>query len=370
VATLVATAPLVVAGQSPAAPAPQQAADSALTRVLENARAELVGLAVPPALAFAVGDRTIAAGSTVAGPVAVVGTLRVAGLIEGDAFAHEGDIVVLEGGRISGSAVALEGRVRLEGGAVDGESRSIAGAAGGAPVELPSSGTGHNVALTLGWATVVLLVGIGVLVFGGRTLDAVGDAVEQQFGRSFVVGIGATIGIAPVLALLIIGLALTILGILLIPFAIVAYVLAVIGLVTLGFLATARLAGNSLSRDRRGRSHDERAAALRALMLGIAFFLGLWLIAAVLTPIPTAATVARVIAFAITWAAATVGLGATIITRAGSRPAVRDSAPMAVSHAEPAVATSHAAMPVATWETPTPVSGVVAARRPTSTRRP
>jgi hypothetical protein len=146
-------------------------------------------------------------------------------------------------------------------------------------------------------------------------------------------------------------------------------VLAVIGLVTLGFLAAVRLAGNSLARDRRGRSHSERGAALRALVFGIAFFLGLWLIAAVLTPLPTAATIARVIAFAITWAAATIGLGATIITRAGTRPPTRTGAPTVAPPSEPALAAAPSTIPVASWETPTPVSGVVAARRPASTRR-
>jgi hypothetical protein len=154
---------------------------------------------------------------------------------------------------------------------------------------------------------------------------------------------------------------LTILGVLLIPFAIVAYILAVVGLVTLGFLAAMRITGRSLSKGRAGLS--ERGAALRSLVIGVAFFLGLWLIAAVATPWPAAQSIARVIAFALTWAAATVGLGATIISRAGARPARRGALDVRVTRETEPALSAPATTP--DWLTPTPVSGVVAARRRT-----
>lgn len=340
--------------------------DRALQRLLENAQAELAGVVVPALEAFSVGDREVAADSVVNGPVAVRGTLRIAGTVNGDVFSYGGDIVVLDGARVTGSAIAIDGRVRSEGGDVLGEMRAVTGAAEQAAPP-PPEGTAHNVALTLGWAAVVLLVGIGVLVFGGRTLDAVGEVVDQQFGRAFVVGIGTTLAIAPALAIGLVALALTVIGVLLIPFAIVAYVLAVVGLVALGFLAAVRVTGQSLSGARGRRAASPRGAAVAALVFGTAFYLGLWLVAAVLTPFPAASTAARVIAFAITWAAATVGLGATVISRAGSRSEVRSAPPDASPRGARAAAPA-AAEPlrpaVSQWETPTPVSGVVAARRP------
>jgi hypothetical protein len=269
--------------------------------------------------------------------------------------------VMLPGGHVSGSAVALNGRVLMNGGALDGDARWFSGSLEPiAPISVTET-TGQNVMLTLGWAGVVLIIGIGVMVFGGKTLDVVGETVDQQFGRSFLVGVGATLAILPALALLLIGLALTILGILLIPFAIVAYILAVIGLVTLGFLAAMRITGRSLTKGRAGLT--ERGASLRSLVIGVAFFLGLWLVAAVATPWPAAQSVARVIAFALTWAAATVGLGATILSRAGARPGRRASLDAPVTReAEPAIEAPSA---TPEWLTPTPVHGVVAARRPT-----
>jgi hypothetical protein len=109
------------------------------------------------------------------------------------------------------------------------------------------------------------------------------------------------------------------------------------------------------------------------LVLGIAFFMGLWMLAALLTPLPAAASAARAVAFAITWAAATVGLGATILSRAGARNrAFENRQAVARSFAEARrvledEALAPAAPPPPGWQTPTPVSGVVAARRSSST---
>ena len=71
----------------------------------------------------------------------------------------------------------------------------------------------------------------------------------------------------PALLVLVVGLAITVLGVLLIPFAIVAYVIAAAGLVTLGFLAVARLTGGALASDRGTTS--PRGVHLRALVIGL-----------------------------------------------------------------------------------------------------
>ena len=59
-------------------------------------------------------------------------------------------------------------------------------------------------------------------------------------------------------------------------------------------------------------------------------------------------------AVVVTWAAATVGLGAAVISRGGSRRRVSD-------------APTTPALPEAGWQTPTPISGIAAARRTTTT---
>jgi hypothetical protein len=152
--------------------------------------------------------------------------------------------------------------------------------------------------------------------------------------------------ILPALALLVVVLAVSLIGILLIPFAVVAYAIAVAGLFTLGFLAVARLIGGAL---RRASGSTPRSQALSALAVGVAMFFALWTIAALFTWAPLAASVVRAAALAATWAALTLGLGATLLSRAGT-------------HRKVAAGTRP--VELAAWQTPTPLTGVVAARRP------
>jgi hypothetical protein len=179
------------------------------------------------------------------------------------------------------------------------------------------------------------------------------DVLEQSFWRSFLTGIVGELGVLPAILLLVVALAITILGVLLIPFAIVAAVLAVAGLATLGFVAVARLTGEGLSRGR-GARLSERGGALQGLVLGLALYMGLWLVAALLSGVPVIGTVLRLVALSVTWVGVTAGFGAALLSRGGTR---RDAV---VTYA-PAPAAE------AAWQTPTPITGVIAARRPRPT---
>jgi hypothetical protein len=337
-----------------------QAQDRDVASTLRDVSAELVGLTVPDAAAFTRGDRLVAAADSVAGPIAVVGTVRIEGIVIGDVFAVNGDIIVAAGAQVVGNVVAIGGTVRLIGGTVSGERRTIGGALTPTAPLTGAQIMQQNVSLTLGWAAVVLLIGVGVLVFGGRTLDTVGQVVDEQFGRSFVVGVLAMVGAIPALVLACVGLALTIIGILLIPFLVVASVLAAAGLLALGFLAAARVTGSSFIGARRGAAQGDRTVAVRALLAGVLFYTLLWLTVALLSPFPTLAAVTRLSAFAITWAAVTVGLGATILSRGGTQVPWSSRVPPAPVTGPPTAAS---------WQTPTPISGVAAVRRPTATTR-
>ena len=113
--------------------------------------------------------------------------------------------------------------------------RQLGGALGAVPkaaaeVESPLRATRHALALSSSWLVILVLIGIGVLLFASDYLEGVADSLEGRFGRSFWAGVATQLALAPVLALLIVALAVTVIGILLIPFAIVAFVLAVAGL--------------------------------------------------------------------------------------------------------------------------------------------
>src|SRR5688572_6788869 len=252
-----------------------------LRKLVETFRKDPEAARLPPDDEIAMGGRTIAAGSTVGGPVAAAGgPLHVYGTVTGDAIAIASDVIVHEGGRVTGNAISALGRVTLAGGSVEGEMRQLSGSLGAlpeaAPVAVsPVTATRHAVALASSWLVILVLIGIGVLVFAGTYLDGVSESLEGRFTRSFWAGIAAQLALAPVLALLVVALAVTILGVLLIPFAIVAFVLAVAGLITLGFLAVARITGESIA-PATSRRYRGTAAALRGLVLGVVIYMGLW----------------------------------------------------------------------------------------------
>jgi hypothetical protein len=358
---VVALALLAIGAGSNSAGAQQRAAHispDSLGKALAALRESTDSAWIPSAEKFAFGDSTVAANHRASGPVAIAGgTLHVRGTIDGDAVTYGGDIVVHQGGSIRGNAYAILGKVVLDGGSIDGDTRSLAGdlrrisVPSGSAVRSPPSLTLHALALAGGWLAVLVIVGIGVLIFASANLDAVSDALERGFGKALLAGIATQLALAPALALLCVGLALTILGVLLIPFAVVAYVLAAAGLVTLGYLALARNAGRSVLGASDSSEGERRAVALRTLVYGLLLLMVPWLAAGALAWSPRLELLARIVAVAVTWVAATAGLGAAVVSRGGVR---RAAAPAA-----------QRAMNTASWATPTPVSGITAARRPT-----
>lgn len=311
---------------------------------------------VAPHDSIAMGGRTIAAGETVTGPVVVAGgDLTVLGRVEGNAIAIAGDVIIGESGEVTGDAIAAFGDVR-NAGSVGGTVRGLTGTFGASLRSL--FGGDSNAApaparsplqLALGWLTVMMLIGFGVLIFANPYLEGVVDVLEDSFWRSFLTGLLGEVGVLPAILVVVVGLAVTVIGVLLVPFAVVAMVLAVAGLLTLGFIAAARMTGAGLG-GRGSERLSEKGSALRGVIVGLALYMGLWVGAAALAGVPVAGTALRLLAFLMTFVAATAGFGAAILSRGGTR---RDVAAVA-----PAPAADIG------WQTPTPVSGVVAARRP------
>lgn len=337
--------------------APEQSQDTApgLADVLQH----LSGPDLPPmpqATAFHAGSRTVAATEHTVGPLAVSnGTVDIYGSVDGDVVTFRGDIVVHAGGTVSGNAIAIGGKVRVDGGQVRGQSLELSdGVSAGAP-EPASAGSRilSRLALVGGWLTVLLVISIGVLVLASDNLAAVADALERHYGSTLVAGVAGQVAFAPLLVAILVALVLSVLGILLVPFAAVAYIIIAAGLVTLGYLATAVVIGRGWRPAPPGSDLAQRAATLRALVVGVCILLSPWAVAALLAPWPVAESLARGAAFAMTWVACTAGLGAALISRAGIRRAQSRQA--------------QRAMAAPGWQTPTPVAGVVAARRPAAT---
>lgn len=352
-ALALATAPS--AAQQPAAattPATKPvASDSQLAEGLEQLRARGAEQ-IPNAKSFNFGDRAVPAGRTLPGPVAVArGNLDVYGKIDGDAFVIGGDLRVHPGGEVTGHALTAGGRVIVDGGSIGGTMKSLGSGRAARRAASPPLTTAQATKLVIGWLAVLVILGIGVMVFAEPNLDGVVIALERGIGRAFWAGLAGELLALPALIVVAVALAITIIGALLIPFAVVAYVFAAAGLVTLGFLAVSRLAGSAMVSEQGTAS--PRGVHLRALLTGLGIFFVVWLAAALLTWSPVAGGIVRGIAIAVTWVGATAGLGAALLSRAGTQRPGRDTA--AVKTADEYA-----------WQTPTPVTGVASARRAAS----
>ena len=198
-----------------------------------------------------------------------------------------------------------------------------------------------------GVAAIGVILALVVLISAQEPLEAVARAAERDISASFWVGLLWQALAVPVVLTLSLLLAVTVILIPAIPIAVLAWALAYAGAFTLGLFAVTLVLGRAMLRRSTTRN---RGALLSSLMSGMILLSVIWFGAAFLVAVPIVGILARLFALAVTWVAATVGLGAVVRSRAGT---VRE-------HIEVTTETS-----IPSWQTPTPVFGVVAARRPT-----
>ncbi len=312
------------------------------------------------------GDVTVAAADTVRGNLVVLnGTLRVVGVVSGSAIALNGAVVIDSSGHVLGDVISAEhGATIAPSGRIDGELRTIDALAPliSAPRVAAVTDTLASLRQTAAWFGILILLGIGVLINSGDSMQRVTTALQAGFGRNVVVGVLAQMALLPLLVLGCVLLALTLIGILLIPFAIVAYVIAVLGLLVLGGLGAVQMVGAGIAPRRQASS--ERAARLQSLVTGMLLLSVPWLIAAALASMPLISAAIATLAMGITWLAVTAGLGATLRTRGGTRS---HEEPWGVRRPAPSGTPLPVEVPKAEWLTPTPLTGVVAVKRPTTT---
>lgn len=287
------------------------------------------------------------------------GDLEVRGAVVGHAIALHGNVILAPGSTVSGDVISVGGNVRQSGGAVGGEVREVSriavpGGSAGTTAATPVQATRRALALVGAWLLVLATLAAGIFTFARSNLETVADTIRDDFGRSLLIGIGAQVALLPALIVLIVGLAITLIGVLLIPFAVVAYFTAAAGALALAFIAFAYVAGDSIVH--RLGANATGSPGFVILLAGLLFFFLLWLVAALFAWAGALSPALRAVASLITWLAVSVGLGATMISRGGTR----------------SISPSPAQMPVLdeySWQTPTPVTGVVAARRPTPVTR-
>ena len=267
------------------------------------------------------GDMVVPAGTTTSGSVMVIrGNLNVYGNVDGAATAILGDVIVHEGGRVRGGAVALMGHVRNEGGSILGVIKDVGATHNRSTVSFggrPRTTIGSLVSAII-WLVVLLLAGTFVLFFMRGYLTRAVEVVTNETGRSLFTGVLAGLATVPAMIALCIAMAITIIGVFFIPIGVAAFLVAVGGIAILGFLAVAHVAGIAISH--KSKSETPAGEELQYLFTGILAFSALWIVAAAFTWSPILGSILRVLAFSVTVVAVATGFGAVILSWWRSRP--------------------------------------------------
>jgi hypothetical protein len=229
---------------------------------------------------------------------------------EAIAAAGESAAVVAERVRDAVSRIRVDPRIRV---------RGLPEPAIQTHVLAPFAGATSGVLGLLGTFVALCAIAFGTSFFAGRQLDVVADTVHTSFARSFFVGLFAQPLILPAFAAMLVALAVTVVGVLVIPVAIVAFFATLLAAVLGGYLAVARVAGSAWMLRRHGDHGTEGFGILRSVAAGLGIVLAVWLPAAVFGWVPVAGTVLTWTAAVTTWAFATTGFGAALLTRGGVR---------------------------------------------------
>lgn len=293
-------------------------------------------------------DYRIGDEATIEGDVALLGgTLTVDGEIEGDVLVLGGRLQLEPGSLVMGDVRSVGGEVETTGATVTGEilSLSLAEASAAtratdARVDRRADRSGewdhdrrrdrgffgsiaHNVSRTIGdivgtivWIVGLTLLGAGLVYFAPGRLEAIAAEARADVLRSFGVGLAGQLLFFPILLLLVV----LIVTWLVVPF----YVLAVAVAVPAGYLAVARGLGEVVV-DRRyelfERFNLNRQNTYYYVLNGVIVLLAPFAIAAVLQLFGGVLGFLRgltlFLAIVLTWAAATTGFGAVILTRGG-----------------------------------------------------
>lgn len=171
--------------------------------------------------------------------------------------------------------------------------------------------------------TVIFGIGFTTIFFGGRRyIEGVADTARVSTTRSLLVGLAAMFLVIPAYVLGMIALAISIVGIpallLWVPLFPVAVGLAAV----LGYIGVAHAAGEALAERRfSGSDWFHRGNSYYFLMSGVGLLLSLFIASKIvsITGIDFFAAILFGLGMVVTWAAIAIGLGAVLLSRAGSR---------------------------------------------------
>ena len=270
-----------------------------------------------------IGHYSVGSDETIRGHLVVLeGSAEVHGRVEGNVVTLDGDVTVFPGGAIVGDVLSIGGAVHKVGtGTISGTIQEL-DAGSGRPAAPPASILGQIVRHGAGLAGLVLtltVLGFGLVTFGRPNLEIVSDTVTHSFGRSFLAGLLGQVLVLPTFGMLVIGLALTIAGALLLPFAIAVYLLLVLVTTIGGLIAVAHAIGERITHRRLARGVIVSPNSYRYVGTGLGLVATIWLAWTVFGWVPVAGTLMLIAAGITTWSVATVGFGAALLSRGGIR---------------------------------------------------
>ncbi len=271
-----------------------------------------------------IGNYSIGSGESHQGDVLILnGDADLYGRLSGNLVTVDGNITLHPGAFVSGSVVAFGGEVRQAGGQVTGHISTLGALA---PVEAEIAAVAQtsplvlalrNVAGLAGIFLTLLGIGFGLVLFGKPNLEIISDTVSHTFGRSFAVGVLAQILVVPTFGVLILGLVLSVVGILLIPFAVIASALLVAVAVLAGFLGVTHALGEKYTRRRLAQGVFGSPSSYRYVATGLVGMILLWGGWAAFGWAPVLGWIAFTAAAVVTWFLLTVGIGAALLSRLG-----------------------------------------------------
>ncbi len=305
-------APPAATGESPAPPAPAE----------PPARPEPPRRKSSAKVHFG-GDIEVAEDEVVTDPVvAIGGDVNVLGRVEDDVVAVGGSVHLGPKAEVTGSVTAVGGRVEQERGAeVAGQVQEV-GIAG--PIHFGRShwwAMGHDV--FSGWfrlfgtilrIALVLLLALVIAIALEHPVGRIARRAGEEPWTCGFVGLAAQVFFVPVLVVTVVVLAISIIGIpllILVPFALIALLFGVL----MGFAGVARRVGIWAVGPNRGALVP---SAVGVVLIAAGTFLArlLWLLPGPIAPI---AIVVSILGLFVEYLAWTVGLGAMLLTRFGTR---------------------------------------------------